>query len=352
MHIRGDTMDTAFKQNPDLESASATDAASPIPEAVSFQNPFFTFCEEIAFERREGEEAPVMVVPMAEQSISMHFPGVIRELNLAETDHDYIMLEAISRSLDFVCMLRVGDPIPSEIRNGKASWQIYDRHITLARHRLMLKLLSWINGTDDIIADPNEIASILDDAENRKKIDKAFVSIAETLGYGKDQKEQVVSLVETLADELSYIEALREIYGEVKTIVPTVNEIIKCSRFDDFTRESANSVKRLLHQALREYEQEFLQLDAQTGEIIAVLKNVNSQIQYIRQMRDDLARRLLAWSDIERKWRKLNIKERNGVEEALIETYRFLALRFLPAMSWKLVSQTLDEHVNKTESVW
>lgn len=326
--------------------------AVPVPDSVSFSNPFFTFCEDITFEHRDGDDHPVMVVPMAEQAISMHFPGVIRELSLKEDDSDYVMLDIIAQSLDFVCMLRVGDPIPSEITNGQASWKILERHRVTARHRLMLKLISWITGTDEQTSDPKELAVLMEKPENKNIVDEAFISIAEALGYEKDQKEEVVSLVELLAEELSYIEALREIYHEIKSIQPILKDLTAAARFDDFMRDNANSVTRLIGEATREYAQEFLQLDAQTGEIIAVLKNVKSQIQFIRQMRDGLARRLLAWDGLERKWRDLNKKNRSAVDEVLVETYRFLALRFLPAVNWKLVTQALDEHANETEAVW
>ena len=345
-------MDTALEMLGEIGPAGGSLNSAPIPDTVSFSNPFFTFCEDITFEHRDGDEHPVMVVPMSEQSISMHFPGVIRELSLKENDSDYIMLDVIAKSLDFVCMLSVGDPVPSEITNGKASWNILERHRQTARHRLMLKLISWITGTDEQVNDPRELAALMEKPENKNIVDEAFISIAEALGYNKDQKEEVVSLVELLAEELSYIEALRETYFEIKSIQPILKELISAARFDDFMRDNANSVNRLIAQATQEYAQEFLQLDAQTGEIIAVLKNVKSQVQFIRQMRDDLARRLLAWNGLERKWRYLNKKNRGAVDGVLMETYRFLALRFLPAVNWKLVTQTLDEHAKETEAVW
>jgi len=345
-------MDTAHNIPDEIPDHSWVSTPSTDVKVIAFSNPFFTFSDDITFEHRDSDEHPVMLVPMADQAIAMHFPGVIRELSLNEDDSDYIMLDLISQSLDFVCVLRVGDPIPSEITCGKASWNILERHRITARQRLMLKLLSWINGTDEQVSNPQELAAIMNDPDNKKKIDEAFFAIAESLGYRKDEKAKVVSLVEMLADELSYIEALRELYTGVKSILPTLNEITKSSKYDNFSRECSQSVKRLLIQALQEYGQEFLQLDAQTGEIIAVLKNVKSQVEFIRQMRDDLARRLLAWEGIERKWRTLSKKNQNAVEEALIETYRFLALRFLPAVNWKLVSQALNDQTKKTESVW
>lgn len=339
--------------NPETESLKVTaESSTALPEKVEFSNPFFTFCEEITFERRDGEEHPVMIVPMQDQSIAMHFPGVIKELSLTEDDSDHVMLETVSRSLDFVCMLRVGDTIPTEVTTGSASWSVHERHREIAHHRLMLKILSWITKSEREAADAEELATLMNDPEIRKTIDEGFISVAEALGYERSQKEEVVALVELLAEELSYIEALREVYQAIRAIKPVVSDLIATSKFDDFMRETANSVDRLTGEAIQSYQHDFLQLDAQTGEIISVLKNADSQVRFIREMRDDLARRLLAWDGIENKWQRLKKKNRTAVDEVLMETYRFLALRFLPAVNWKLVSQSLDEQKNKSESVW
>lgn len=345
-------MDTGLDPLADLDEASSGENQKPLPETVSFNNPFFTFTDGITFETREGDEDPVMVVPMTDQSISMHFPGVIRELQLKRDDDDYVMLETIAKSLEFVCALRMGDPIPSEILCGKASWRIMEKHRMIARHRLTMQLVSWLSGSEELITDPEELIRQMNDPETKKKVDDAFVSVAEALGYSKGDKEKVVSLVETFADELAYIEALREVFNEVRRIRATVDELIKGSKYDESSRESAQSVFRLLQQATQSYSYEFLQIDAQTGEIISVLKNANSQILFIRKVRDDLARRLLAWDELERKWRKLDKKNRKAIEEVTMETYRFLALRFLPAVNWKLVTQSLDEKSSSSESVW
>jgi len=261
-------------------------------------------------------------------------------------------LDTIAKSLEYVCALRIGDDVPSEVLSGEASWTIFNRHRQTARHRLTLQLVSWLGGSEKIITDPDALTQAMNDPDVKKRVDEAFASVAQALGYPEDQKEEVVSLVETLAEELAYIEALREIYLEVRAVRTTVNELIKTSKFDGATRESAHSVSRLLRQALQTYADEFLQIDAQTGEIIAVLKNAKSQIIFIRQIRDDLARRLLAWKKLERRWRDLDRKNRREIEDVTLDTYRFLAQRFLPAVNWKLVTQSLDEKTNNSESVW
>lgn len=345
-------MDTGFDIPQDIDDSQSEVTTVPTPDSVEFKNPFFTFTEGITFERRDGDDDPVMVVPMSDQSISMHFPGVIRELQLKRTDHDHVMLDTITKSLDYVCVLRMGDPIPSEIVNGEASWRILEKHRVTARQRLTLQLVSWLSGSEELITDPNELTEAMNSPEIKQKVDEAFASVAEALGFAANQKEEVVSLVETFAEELAYIEALREVFNEVRTIKSTVHELIKGSKYHESSRDSAQSAYRLLQQAVQSYAEEFLQIDAQTGEIISVLKNAKSQILFIRKVRDELARRLLAWEDLERKWRKLDKKNRKAIEEATMETYRFLALRFLPAVNWKLVTQSLDEKENNSESVW
>src|SRR3546814_56709 len=48
-------------------------------------------------------------------------PGILREHRIAEDSRDGITLLAVERALQYVTVLRMGDPFPTELRTGAAS---------------------------------------------------------------------------------------------------------------------------------------------------------------------------------------------------------------------------------------
>ena len=87
----------------------------------------------------------------------------------------------------------------------------------------------------------------------------------------------------------------------------------------------------------------FDQIDAQTGEIIAVLRNIGAQTKYIHQVRDDLYCRLIVWDEMFKLWKAQNASRSLQTEELLRKTYQFLAPRFMQEDKWVLFSQLQDK---------
>jgi hypothetical protein len=111
------------------------------------------------------------------------------------------------------------------------------------------------------------------------------------------------------------------------------------------------AVLRLIGVPIADYRNVIEQIDAQTGEIVAVLKNIDAQIAFIREARDDLHRRLMAWQELVGKWTEINMKKSHEVELLLEETYHFLAMRFLEGDTWTLMSQLGGGKTKKSSEV-
>ena len=71
------------------------------------------------------------------------------------------------------------------------------------------------------------------------------------------------------------VQALRRIYSADRSMIETTDQ-----------------VARLSQRALKMFRDYFEQIDAQTGEILAMLKNIDNQIDYIRSVRDEVPRQL------------------------------------------------------------
>ena len=76
------------------------------------------------------------------------------------------MLGLIAQSLDFVTLLRLGDPLPAEVLSGAASWEPDPLHLQLANARLQWQLVTWLNsgtGGDAPQMDAEALRQLADD---------------------------------------------------------------------------------------------------------------------------------------------------------------------------------------------
>ena len=89
-----------------------------------------------------------------------------------------------------------------------------------------------------------------------------------------------------------------------------------------------------------------------TGEILAVLKNIAPQVRFVRNMRDNLYRRLKAWDKIFNAWDNVIMSRSDNNEVVLRDTYRFLAPRFMKTDDWVLYSQLQEGDTSKTAMRW
>ena len=99
--------------------------------------------------------------------------------------------------------------MPLEVLTGEASWEVKEEHQVIAYNRITMQLVTWMSGSEELITDPDQLMQIADDPNTKKKINQAFDEVAEKLGIGTDNREEVVNLVHQVANEVSYIETLR-----------------------------------------------------------------------------------------------------------------------------------------------
>ena len=74
------------------------------------------------FRRAEADDTPVMVMSLGERTAAVPLRALQRELGIADDSPDGRMLGLIAQSLDFVAGLQIGDPLPAEVLDGRASW--------------------------------------------------------------------------------------------------------------------------------------------------------------------------------------------------------------------------------------
>jgi hypothetical protein len=341
------------------EASEQSQESEPVSEAppettIILEKSFFRSVDGCYFKQLEDSGDAVMMMPLEGGDVSLRLDGIKKELDLKPDDHDYITLDTINDALNYVRGIRIGDPVPSELLSGRASWEVLQKDRETAHNRVTMQLVAWMSGgEDELITDPDQLAQIVDDPKTREKISAAFTEVAKALGLEKDRREDVIALVANLAEELSYIETLRSKLHGVENINDIVNELAQKYKTEMSVMETITPVTRLFKIALDGLHETFEEVDAQTGEIVAVLKNITAQTKFIRKARDDLHRRLWAWESLIEDWGQTMVKRSKHNELLLEELYRFLAQRFLPTQEWELFTQAQEKSAKfSTQKLW
>lgn len=335
-----------------MELKSEDSQAGATAGAVEFEDPFFTRCRDAYFRLTETRDEAVLVMPVGGVEYALRFSGIRIERSLAETDPDSLMLDKIAEGLKYVQALRIGDPLPSELTSGKASWKVAQNHHKIAHDRLFAQLVTWLSGEEQIITEPQELERMMEDPDVKAKVNAAFDNAIKQLGLKSDQRDEVVKLVDELSIEIAYIEALRDRFRDVVDVVRKLAEVRKAYAGDRAMTTTTLSTLRLAKLAVQKYHDTFELVDAQTGEIIAVLKNFESQIDFLRTTRNELYTRLKAWEEHIAEWRHVEGRRATGMEKRVEGTYQFLAQRYLPVDEWVLMSKLQMGQTADSERVW
>jgi hypothetical protein len=324
--------------------AAGTGEGAPLADSVRFDHAFFRRVDDIYFRADPASGEPVAVVQLGEETVVLPLDGIKREFHLAGTP-DGDMLTLLAKGLKYVKALRIGDPVPPEITSRKASWEPEPRHRQIAYHRLSMQLLGWLSHDEHIITDPEELLQVAGDPTFRKKVNEAFAEAAEHLGLGRENREQVTHYLSDLAQELAYIEALRDQFKAIKAMEQKIQALRRLYGSERSVLEVADPVARLMERALADFTGQFEQADAQTGEIMAVLKNIDLQKSYIQDTRDQLHVRLMAWEDVLDDWALQAPKKSQNAVDLLHKTYHFLAPRYMPVDEWAMMTKLQDVRV-------
>ncbi len=321
------------------------------PPAVAFKHKFFDSVKDPVFRLSHQSDEPCMFFKFGDSEVSLTFPGIRNEFKLEGTA-DEGMLGFVAQSLQFVQSMQLGDEFPEELKTGRASWEVTEEHKKIAYQRLTMQLVSWLSGDEVVVTNPGELMQISDDPRTKERVKEAFAKAAEALGIDPEDSHKVIDLLTVLADELSHIEALREMLERVKVIGEKLEELRSYYLADRVILDIIEALVGLMGTAIKELSSPIDQVDAQTGEILAVLKNIAAQVRFVRNMRDNLYRRLKAWDSTFSAWDNVIMSRSDNNEVVLRDTYRFLAPRFMKTDDWVLFNQLQESQASKNEMRW
>jgi hypothetical protein len=327
---------SALKPN----GSTAPDAGSGVPggsgriTTFSFESKIFCLDGGFFSMTRDSKE-PVFHVMLGELRAAVPLPTLRDEFKIASNSPDGKLLAIVERSLRFVKEIYPNDSVPRELLDGSASWSVEDRHRLIAQSRLAIQVSTWLSGEQTMITDVAELQRLADDPTTKQRVQHAIGEIAEKLGLGREGRQQVMDKIDQFARELSYIEGLRERCASIKQIVVLLNRLTKTYRVDKSVAEDIVRILQLLRAPVADFDATFDLIDVQTGQILGVLQSFNSQVEFVREMRNDLHERLMKWDDLLAKWQGMSTTRSPEAEALIKETYRFVAYNFALGQSWK-----------------
>lgn len=304
-----------------------------------FDHKVFTL-ENCRFLVSKSTDEPVMRFALGKNDAEVVLDKLCNEFAIDPKSFDGQLLDMVKKGLKYVREIRPGDTIPNELIDGTASWRVDDKHFQIAKGRLTVQLVTWLTGGEAVISSPEQLAQIVDDPQTKARVQEAFKVIANKLSLTGEGEAEVGKRIDTLAKELSFIEALRERAQGLQRLRTGLEVAARLYKNERSVKDEIVRMQTLSLPPLTDVDTRFAQLDAQTGEILSMLNKYSQNIAYIREMRDDLHTYIMQWDEVIDGWAAIPLDKGPPLEQLLKKTYQYLARRFSQAKQWRIAARS------------
>ena len=316
-----------------MPACDPPDSASSPGDLCVFDSPVLTRFAGAVFRRAEGDGAPSIAMPLGDRLAVVPLEALQREFDIPDDSPDGRKLALVARALDYVSGLRLGEPLPPEVLTGEASWSPEPRHRAIAEARLRRHLLAAI----DPEAGPATAERLQHDPALRAALQAGLERAATLLGLSGWQA--TLELLEQVAAELAYIEALREaLLYRVLALSRQLSALGLDWRGDTERQATLTQVRRLVRIAGDQLARRFAQIDRRTGDVLGTLRDIDGLRSFVRGHRDRLHRSRRAFEPILAEWEGAGAVLDDAARMRLARTYQFLAPRFMPVQEWVLAT--------------
>jgi hypothetical protein len=312
--------------------------ASVTPKSPS-ESRHFAFAHRVfaapgaVFKLDANSAEPVLALDLGNVKASLPFPAVMRAFDITHDSPDARQLEAVARGLRHVRQIRPGDSIPAELLDGSASWKVEGRHVEAAKGRLIAGLPGAI-GRLPPAKTPPEFALLASNEAYASVIRDGYTTLAERLALPARNVDDAVAIVDALAEELAYIEALRERVAGFRGLIGTLRTLRDVYRRDRTVFEQIFRTLQLLERPIASYERRFVAFDKRLADTTEAARNMAQRIGAARELRDLMHAESMRWDDMMAAWAVGLGGSPRGQRARIDETYRFAARNFPIASDW------------------
>ena len=188
------------------------DATLPDTVDFNFQHRIFSV-DGCVFRKANDGDTIALFIPMGDVMAALQVHQIKLEFEIDPESEDQKLMDLAAQALQYVRQVYPGDSIPYEVINGKAPWMVEEKYLQLAKARLDMLIVSWKTEEDISKIKQSDLIKRAESDEVKKIVEDSYADIAEELmlEIEGDKRDHVIELLEKLAQELSYVEALREI---------------------------------------------------------------------------------------------------------------------------------------------
>ncbi len=294
--------------------------------------------EGCVFRKTEDGTDIGLFVPMGEILAAITVGQLRSTFEIAPGSNDDQLLDKAVQALQYIKQVYPGDSVPIEVLDGSAFWMVEDQYLALAKARISMQLIAWHTGEATGEIDAHQIVELSADPENIKLLEDAYVAMAEKLDYPADKKQDLIDLAGKLAQELSYVEALRDKLARTRQFQMKLGKLFAVSEEDKNLRESITRCNTLLNNPIKQIFSMFNDLDGNTGEILQTLRGYDAQVKYIREVRDEFRATYLLWEEILDQWMEFDSVDPQEIDNMIRTTYRFAASNFAQKDDWGITA--------------
>jgi hypothetical protein len=291
---------------------------------------------EPVFRLSEGQRVPSMVVQVDNHEAVLPLRSVAHEFKIDPDSADGRMLALIEQALEFVVVLHLGETLPSELDTGEASWKP-----TLRDHQLAVSRLSHelVRGMMARSGETQQIGAVTpgweDDPANRALVRNAIEAAISHLG--DVDAAEITARINTIGDELAYLETMRRtltrgMSEQRDKLFPTLSDHIPAAR-----RDMLRQVQILTRRGTAEITRKLDEADEGLDDILGMLREPATAIDWLRHQRDRLFRMHRAWEPVFEDWCNMSGHLDDFFWKAVERTYAFLAPRFMSYQEWAVI---------------
>jgi hypothetical protein len=230
--------------------------------------------------------------------------------------------------------IRPNDSIPREVLDGTASWAADESHRIIAHGRLTLQLASWMTGNTAHVR-RDQIGALTANPAVVERVQAAVAEIAQRIGLADDQKHQIIDRIAAFAQELSYVEAIRERFDGATIIEQKVAKLLAIYKTDRFVGESLMRVSVLIKTPMLKFEMMFAEMDKNSADIVSICQAYDEKVALLRRTRDDMFELYMMWEPILDGWKGVAIEKCKPAEDLIRTTFQFLARNYPQQTAWK-----------------
>lgn len=309
-------------------------------QSFDFEHKVFEI-EGCNFQYDKAEDRALFHVRLGDLQAVIGLDTLRDEFHIALDSPDDKLLSLVQRGLRFVKTIKPGDSIPTELLDGSASWVVEDRHIETAESRLSLMLANWLSGGGAQEFDREALVQLAGDPKTKERVLLAADKLAERLNLGEGNRQGVLDKVNLVARELAYIEALREHQDKLLAILDALQSCSHIYRFEKSVLESISRMIALIRPPLKRFGERFQEVDGQTGEILPLLANMDSNMEFIRSCRDEIHYEFMDWQEMVQAWKDQPMARSENMEKLMRRTYQFLATNYPQSQPWSLMTKRM-----------